>query len=266
MRRSRRVPLRLLERLLKAREGSRLHFTLIDPDKAGPGEAARIAAAARDAGSDAILVGGSIGVTFEETDAVVRAAKESGLPVILFPGGHTNASKHADAVLFLTVLNSDDPYFIVQAQVLGAPLALKLGLEPIPTSYIIVGYGGAAGFVARARPIPYERPDLAALHALAGAMMGGRVLYLEAGSGAPKPVPPEAVAGARMLLDKAGFGREVLLTVGGGVRTPEAAAAMAAAGADVLVTGTLAEEDPGALKEVVQAFKRAPNAATSYPG
>ncbi|BAN89942.1 geranylgeranylglyceryl/heptaprenylglyceryl phosphate synthase [Aeropyrum camini] len=247
---------RLLEKLLEKRRSSgRLHFTLIDPDKTGPAEAGEIAARAAEAGSDAVLVGGSIGVTFEETDEVVKAAKTSGLPVILFPGGHTNASRHADAVLFLTVLNSDNPYYIVQAQILGAPLALKLGLEAIPTSYIIVGYGGAAGFVARARPIPYEKPELAALHALAGAMMGGRIVYLEAGSGAPKPVPPEAVAASRKLIDAAGYRGEVLLTVGGGVRTPEAARAAAEAGADVLVTGTLAEENPERLAEIVKAFK-----------
>lgn len=246
---------KVLSTLLEKLKAGKLHFTLIDPDKSAPREAGEIAVAAAKHGSDAILVGGSIGVTFEETDEVVKSAKKSGLPVILFPGGHTNASKHADAVMFLTVLNSDNPYFIVYAQILGAPLALKLGLEAIPTSYIIVGHGGAAGFVSRARVIPYERPDIVALHAIAGAMMGGRIVYLEAGSGAPKPVPPEAVAASRKLLDKAGYTGQVLLAVGGGVRTPESAAQLSLAGADVLVTGTLAEEDPEMMQSIISAFK-----------
>jgi len=249
---------RLSRRLVELRRRGRLHFTLIDPDKSGPEEAASLARTAVEAGSDAILVGGSLGVTQEEMDAVVAAIKGAvDAPVIIFPGGLSNASRRADAVLFLTVLNSDDPYFMGVAQVQGAVLALKLGLEAIPTSYIIVGYGGAAGFMSRARPIPYEKPELVAAHALAGAMMGSRIVYLEAGSGAPKPVPPEAVAASRKLLDAAGYNGETLLVVGGGVRSPEQAAAAARAGADVLVTGTLAEEEPERLPAVISAFKKA---------
>jgi phosphoglycerol geranylgeranyltransferase len=199
-------------------------------------------------------VGGSLGVLESETEEVVEAAKRSGLPVILFPGALTNAARNADAVMFLTVLNSDNPYFMGIAQVQGAILALKLGLEALPTAYIIVGYGGAAGFMSRARPIPYEKPELVAAHALAGAMMGASLVYLEAGSGAPRPVPPEAVALSRRLLAKAGYD-EVLLVVGGGVRSPEAAQALAKAGADVLVTGTIAEENVEALPAIVKAFK-----------
>lgn len=248
---------RVWRKLLESRKSKgRLHFTLIDPDKSPPEDAARLAEKAVAAGSDAILVGGSLGVTQEEMDAVVTTLKRSiNVPVIIFPGGLSNASRHADAVLFLTVLNSEDPYFTSIAQVQGAILALKLGLETIPTSYIIVGYGGAAGFMSRARPIPYEKPELVAAHALAGAMMGSKAIYLEAGSGAPRPVPPEAVAASRKLLDMAGYHGEVLLIVGGGVRNARQAAELAAAGADVLVTGTLAEEDPEQLPSVIKAFK-----------
>ncbi len=248
---------RVMSYLLERRSKGRLHFTLIDPDKASPREAAEIASEAVKAGSDAILVGGSLGVLEHETDEIVRSVKPIGLPVILFPGGLTNASRSADAVMFMTVLNSDDPYFNGIAQVQGAILALKLGLETLPTAYILVGHGGSAGFIARARIIPYDKPELVAAHALAGAMMGSRLIYLEAGSGAPRPVPPEAIARSKALLEKAGYTGETLLVVGGGFRSPEAAVAAARAGADVLVTGTLVEEEPGRLKEVVEAFKRA---------
>lgn len=246
---------RVMSYLLERRSKGRLHFTLIDPDKASPREAAEIASEAVKAGSDAILVGGSLGVLEHETDEIVRSVKPIGLPVILFPGGLTNASRSADAVMFMTVLNSDDPYFNGIAQVQGAILALKLGLETLPTAYILVGHGGSAGFIARARIIPYDKPELVAAHALAGAMMGSKAIYLEAGSGAPRPVPPEAVAASRKLLDMAGYHGEVLLIVGGGVRNARQAAELAAAGADVLVTGTLAEEDPEQLPSVIKAFK-----------
>jgi len=245
---------RILDWMREARRrGSRLHFTLIDPEKTSPLEARETAARALEAGSDAILVGGSTGVHEPELGEVVKAVKGLGAPVILFPGSIAGLTRHADAVLFLYLLNSDDPYFISGAQVLAAPTVLRLGLEPIPTAYVIVGYGGAAGFVGRARPIPYEHPELVAAHALAGAMMGAAAVYLEAGSGAPKPVPPKAVKLSKTLIDS--LGSETILIVGGGVRDPQAARQLAQAGADALVTGTLAEEDPERLGQVIGAFK-----------
>ncbi len=248
-------PGRVLRYLAERRSRGRLHFTLIDPDKADAGRAARIAGIAADAGSDAILVGGSLGVTEPMLGDVVEAARESsGLPVILFPGNLNGLTPRADAVLFMTLLNSDDPYYLSGVQVQAAPIIARMQIEVIPTGYIIVGHGGAAGFVGRARPIPYTHPELVAAHALAAAYKGSLVVYLEAGSGAPRPVPPEAVALAKTSLARAGAD-DVILVVGGGVRSPEAARALAKAGADALVTGTVAEESPVLLKEIVRSFK-----------
>ena len=245
----------ILESLRSRRRKSRLHFTLIDPDKTGPEEALAIGEKALEAGTDAFLVGGSIGVYEPRLSGVVRALRGLGRPVILFPGNISGLTPEADAVLFLYMMNSDDPYYITGAQVQAAPIIARMRLEAIPTAYIIVGHGGAAGYIGRARPIPYDHPEIVAAHALAGSLMGAALVYLEAGSGAPKPVPPEAVALSRKLLDA--VGSEAMIIVGGGVRTPEAARSLAEAGADILVTGTLAEEDPGALAGVVSAFKGA---------
>jgi phosphoglycerol geranylgeranyltransferase len=236
----------------KRREG-RLHFTLIDPDKTSPSEAERIARIAREAGSDFILVGGSLGVSPEATDSVVKAAKRQGMPTIIFPGALNNVSRRADAALFLTIINSDDPYYHGIAQVQGAVIVLYHGLEPIPTCYVIVGYGGTAGFMVRARPIPYDKPELVAAHALACSMMGSKIVYLEAGSGAPKPVPPEAIEMSRNMRALAGL--ETLIIVGGGVRSEETARMLARSGADGLVTGTIAEESPELLASIIRAFK-----------
>jgi phosphoglycerol geranylgeranyltransferase len=245
---------RILESLREKRRRCRLHFTLIDPDKSGEDEARLLAIKAREAGSDAILVGGSLGVAEPALSRIVRIAREaSGLPVILFPSNINGLTPEADAVLFMYLLNTLDPYYISGAQLQGAPLILKMGLEPIPTAYIIVGYGGAAGYVGVARPVPYEKPEITAAYALAGAMMGASIVYLEAGSGAPRPVPAEAVRMSRSMIDKAGL--ETMIAVGGGVRDPATARELAEAGADILVTGTLAEEDPDSLPSLVKAFK-----------
>jgi len=245
---------RILEGLRKRRKVCRLHFTLIDPDKADEGMARLLAKKARDAGSDAILVGGSLGVAEPALSNVVRAAKDaSGLPIILFPSNVNGLTPEADAVLFMYLLNTLDPYYMSGAQLQGAPLILRMGLEPIPTAYIIVGHGGAAGYVGVARPVPYDRPEIVAAYALAGAMMGASIVYLEAGSGAPEPVPEEAVRLSRLMIDKAKL--NTLIAVGGGVRDPSTARRLAEAGADILVTGTMAEEDPDSLPLLVKSFK-----------
>ncbi len=246
-------PGKVLTLLLEARKRGRIHLTLIDPDKTSPEEAERVAKVAADAGSTAILVGGSLGVYEPQLSEVVKAAKRSGLPVILFPGNLNELTPHADAVLFMSLVNSDDPYYVSGVQAQAAPIVLRMGLEPIPTAYIIIGYGGAAGYIGRARPIPYERTDLAVAYVLASAMMGATIIYLEAGSGAPAPVPPETVRAVKRHLDMVGF--EGLVIVGGGINTPSIASEIVRAGADGIVNGTVTEKDPSLLYQLVKAVK-----------
>ncbi len=237
----------------KVAEEGTLHFTLIDPDKAY-GEALKnvrkLGKSMVEAGTDAFLIGGSVGVSERYVDAVVQELKGLGVPIILFPGNITGISKHADAILFLSLLNSDDPYFIVGAQVLGAPIIERYGLETLPTAYIIVGYGGAAGYVGRARPIPYDRPEIGAAYVLAARMMGMKYAYLEAGSGAPEPIPPAFIRHAAKVK------KNLTLIVGGGIRSPEKAKAAAKAGADIIVTGTIVEKDPEKCVEIIKSIKR----------
>ena len=226
------------------------HFTLIDPDKSV--DYLKIARHALEAGTDGILVGGSLGIKEEQITRVVRDIKTvANVPVVLFPGSLTQLTDAADGVLFLSVLNSLDPYFIVGAQVQAAVLIAKHypGLEVISTAYVIVGDGGAAGFVSMSKPIPYTRPDIAAAYALAANYIGFKAVYLEAGSGAPQPVPPEMVRAARRAFPR-------VLIVGGGIRSGEAARAIARERPNVVVTGTLAEEAPEKLGDIVRAVKR----------
>jgi phosphoglycerol geranylgeranyltransferase len=213
------------------------HLTLIDPDSQSPVQAGAMALAAAKGGTDAIMVGGSVGAAGILLHETVREIKKlTDLPVILFPSSVAGLCENADAVFFMSLLNSRTPAYIVENQALGAPLIMRYGLEPIPMAYIIVEPGGTVGFVGDARLIPRRKPELAAAYALAAKYMGMRLVYLEAGSGADSPVPVSMVALVKKLLG------DVLLIVGGGIRSGLAAAELVAAGADLIVTGTGVEK------------------------
>lgn len=214
-----------------------IHFSLLDPQNVKVEMVEELIKKLADAGSSAIMVGGSTVVSQRELDNVVKEIKKGAdLPVILFPNGVTGISEYADAIFFSTLMNSINPYYIMGVQALGAPLVKQYKLEPIPMGYLIVGTSpGAAGFVGQAIPIPPDKPELACMYAIAAEYLGMRFVYLEAGSGSEKPVPPEMV---RYVRKAAG----VKLIVGGGIRTPEQALDAAKAGADAIVTGTLIEQ------------------------
>jgi len=221
----------------KIRTDGAIHITLLDPEKVTPKQAAETALEAGTCGTTAIMVGGSTITSNAHLEKVVEAIKNTvKIPVILFPSNVTGICKYADAIWFMSLLNSSDPYFIAGAQVLGAPLVKRLGLEVIPLGYIIVGEGGAASVIGRAFPIPYNKPELAAAYALAAQYLGMRFAYLEAGSGAKHSVPKEMVETVKHVVS-------IPLIVGGGIRTGKQARELVEAGADVIVTGTITEED-----------------------
>lgn len=223
-------------------EEGAIHLTLIDPEKATVANASRLAQSAESSKTTAIMIGGSTVASTTHLDSLIKAVKRKAqIPVILFPNNVTGISRYADAIWFMSLLNSLDPYFLMGAQVLGAPLVKKYRLEPIPLGYIIVGEGGTAGVVGRAAPIPYTKPELAAVHALAAQYFGMRFVYLEAGSGARQPAPSIMIKAVKQFVD-------IPLIVGGGIRTCEQARAAVAAGADVIVTGNIIEET-GAKRE-----------------
>jgi phosphoglycerol geranylgeranyltransferase len=242
-----RVEKYLLEKI-KA-EGS-IHMTLVDPEKMTPSQASRVAENSIN-GTSAIMIGGSTFVSQVHLDAVIKAIRRVvNIPIILFPNNITGISRYADAIWFMSLLNSVDPYFLIGAQILGAPLVKKYGLEPISMGYIIVGEGGTAGVVGKAIPVPYNKPELTVAHALAGQYLGMHFIYLEGGSGAKKPVPPEMIRMVKQIID-------VPLIVGGGIRTKEQALAAASAGADIIVTGNVIESTGGKQKvsEIIDGVK-----------
>ena len=243
-----RVEKYLLEKI--AAEKS-IHITLVDPEKITPAQASLVAKNSKNSGTAAIMIGGSTFVSQDHLDAVVKAIKSVvDIPTILFPNNVSGISPHSDAIWFMSLLNSVDPYFLIGAQILGAPLIKKYNIEPISMGYIIVGEGGTAGIVGKAIPIPYNKPELAAAHALAGQYLGMRFIYLEGGSGAANPVPPEMIRTVKHYLD-------IPLIVGGGIRTKEQALAIASAGADIIVTGNIIEDIDAKqrVSEIIEGIK-----------
>ncbi len=212
------------------------HMTLIDPDKQSPEAAGSIARTVEELGTDAIMIGGSTGVSRESMDATVGAIKEScSVPAIIFPTSAGALSPKADAIYFMSLLNSRDIRYIIGEQLVGAPVIRSMDLETISMGYIVVEPGMKVGMVGGADPVPRSDPDLAVSYALCAQLFGMSLVYLEAGSGAPEPVPPEMVARVKEALS-------IPLIVGGGIRTPEAARSSVEAGADIVVTGTVVED------------------------
>lgn len=242
-----------IERYLleKIKADGTIHMTLIDPEKVTVDAAVKVALSSKNSGTSAIMIGGSTFVSQTHLDDVVKAIKSAvELPTILFPNNVTGISSHADAIWFMSLLNSVDPYFLIGAQILGAPLVKKYKIEPLSMGYVIVGEGGTAGIVGKAIALPYNKPELAAVHALAGQYLGMHFIYLEGGSGASNPVPPEMIYASKHLID-------VPLIVGGGIKTKEQALAAATAGADVIVTGNLTESSDAneRISQIITAIK-----------
>lgn len=225
-----------------------LLFVLIDSEVSKLESSRKLAQDVEKIGVSAILIGGSSATDQIEMAEVVKGIKKDiKIPIILFPGNVTGVVPDADAILFSSLMNSENPYFITQAQALGAPSVLKFGLEPLPTAYLVIGDGTSAWFVGSARGIPFEKPKIAAAYALAAQFLGMRFVYLEAGSGAKSSVTPEMVKTVRKAFN--GF-----LIVGGGIRDIKTATDLVKAGADALVIGTFLEKG-GSIKKLAEIAK-----------
>ncbi len=236
-------------------DGRAVHLTLIDPDplRQSAEVAGIMAKYAAEAGTDAFMLGGSTAFGILD-ETILEIKKQTDLPVILFPGNVAGISKYADAVFFMSVLNSRNPYYIIRAQLTGAQAIKIFGLEPIGMAYLILEPGGTAGYMGEAQLIPRNKPQIAAAYALAAQYIGFKLVYLEAGSGAEEKAPLEMISAVSSTID-------VPLIVGGGVESPEQAVEVIRAGADMLVQGTFIEktilQDKGEkLAKVISAMKK----------
>ncbi len=205
---------------------------------------------AEKSGVDLFFLGGSLITRAREWDPVKALRKISNIPVVLFPSSPTHINRHADGILFLSLISGRNPEYLIGSHVEAAPLLRNSELEILPTGYALVSCGKTttAEYVSNSMPIPHEKPEIAAATALAGEMLGMKMIYLDGGSGAEKTISPQMVATVKSWIS-------VPLIVGGGIRTVEDAEALSRAGADVLVIGNGAEERPEFITEMCQKMK-----------
>ena len=217
---------------------------LIDPDRKNDKKLETLVENANRSDVDAIFVGGSLMMDGGCHDRVARIKDVAKIPVIFFPGGVGQINEDYDAMLFMSVISGRNPHYLIGEQVIAAPIVKDLALEAIPTGYMLLDGGSATTveFMSGSLPIPLDRPDIAVAHALAGQYLGMKLLYLEAGSGAKYPVPIE-------IIKQVASETNVSLIVGGGIRTPKAAAERVKAGASFIVAGTAIEKSSELMAE-----------------
>lgn len=226
---------------------------LIDPDKYKSAKKPDLSASS---GIDYIFIGGSLISKGDFKYCVEDVKKSTSLPVILFPGNADQVSPLADGILFLSLISGRNADNLIGKHVQAAPILKKTSLEIIPTGYMLIDGGKitTAAYMSSTLPIPADKPDIAACTALAGEMLGLKLIYMDTGSGALNHVPIKMIKEVKKSIN-------IPLIAGGGIRTPEEAYTVASAGADILVIGTIAEESPELVKQISKAVHYEPIAA-----
>lgn len=225
------------------------YVVLIDPDRFDLDELGRRTSLISKF-ADLIFVGGSICLRHDFVDAVRVIKSNASVPIVIFPGDVTQIAPDADALLFLSLLSGRNPNLLIGEHVKAAPILKRSGIEVIPVGYLLVEGGGLTSvqFISQTLPIPSTKPEIAVAHALAGEYLGMKLIFLEAGSGAAQPVPVGMVRNVASAIS-------IPLIVGGGIRQPEVAAELVAAGASFIVTGDVIERNFDEL--ALERFRRA---------
>lgn len=222
---------------------------LIDPDKPTDAQILSIVEKAKAADVDFFFVGGSLLVT-DSLDHCIKLIKANcDIPVLIFPGNSLQISKYCDGFLLLSLISGRNPEMLIGRHVIAAPYLKLYGNEIIPTGYMLIDSGKATSvsYMSDTTPIPHDKDDIAMCTAIAGEMLGLKLIYLEAGSGALIPVSTSMISKVKKMI-------QIPLIVGGGIKTPEMAAEAVRAGADVIVIGTAFEKEPELLKKFADAI------------
>lgn len=230
------------------KNGQKQFALLLDPDKVDISNLPRLLNNAKKAGVDFFFVGGSL-LLKDILGEIVRFIKQhSNIPVVLFPGSTQQLDEQADALLFLSLLSGRNPDLLIGQHVKAAPILKSMDLEVMPTAYLLIdgGKSTTASYISNTTPIPHDKPEIAACTAMAGELLGMKLIYLDTGSGAAYPVPAKTIA---LLRKSVNFP----IIVGGGIRDAETAFITAQAGADIVVVGTAVEENEGLLFELAAA-------------
>lgn len=226
---------------------------LVDPDKVNDSHMEQLVALAVDARVDYFLVGGSLVISNYLDECVQYIKRNCTIPVVLFPGSPSQVSKYADALLYLSLISGRNPELLIGQHVVSAPVVRQSGLEIMPTGYMVID-GGApttVSYISNASPLPSDKNEIAMCTAMAGEMLGMKLIYMDAGSGARKPI-------SESMIEKVASCIEVPLIVGGGITNPEKAYLNGKAGADMIVVGNAIEKDPSLIREMADAIHSIP--------
>ena len=240
---------------LKERKGlgKRSFAVLIDPDKVGSKDIAHLIDLAVNAKVDYLLVGGSLVVSNYLSECIQLIKSQCSIPVIIFPGSANQVCKNADALLYLSLISGRNADLLIGQHVVSAPVVKQSGLEIMPTGYMVID-GGApttVSYISNASPIPADKNEIAVCTAMAGEMLGMKLIYMDAGSGAKRAISEEMIAKVSQAI-------EIPLIIGGGILEPEKAYLNCKAGADLIVVGNAIEKDPYLIKEMAAAVHSVP--------
>ena len=237
----------------KKKAGKKSFAVLIDPDKVDEQKITELLDLTAEAKVDYLLVGGSLVISNHLDEVVKQIKKQCSIPVILFPGTPSQVTRFADALLYLSLISGRNPELLIGQHVISAPFVKQSGLEIISTGYMVID-GGApttVSYISNASPIPSNKNEIAMCTAMAGEMLGMKLIYMDAGSGAEWPITEAMIAGVANVI-------EVPLVVGGGITNPEKAYLNCKAGADVIVVGNAIEKDVSLIKEISAAVHSVP--------
>lgn len=236
--------------LLDAKQSGRKKFAvLIDPDKLSLAQLDQTIELAVSSSVDYFFIGGSLLVRDTIADVIALLKERCSIPLILFPGNALQVNDAADGILLLSLLSGRNPELLIGQHVIAAPLLKKSKLEILSTGYILIdgGVPTSVSYMSNTNPIPADKTDIAVCTAMAGEMLGTKLIYLEAGSGAKHAVPLEMIKSCRANID-------IPLIVGGGIKNAKDALERCEAGADMIVIGNAIEKDPQLIKKMASAI------------
>ncbi|MCU7500869.1 MAG: geranylgeranylglyceryl/heptaprenylglyceryl phosphate synthase [Bacteroidota bacterium] len=214
------------------------YLILIDPDKISGEKLTGFVKRCENAGVDGFLVGGSLMMNGNLSNTISVIKKNTSIPVVIFPGGISQVSSNADAILFISLVSGRNPEHLIGKQILAAPVIKAYNLETIPTGYILVESGSitTVEYISGSKPVPRQKPEIAVATALAAQYLGMKMIYLEGGSGAQMSVPNEMISIVSKSVD-------VPVIAGGGIRTARDAREKVESGAGIIVTGNYFEDE-----------------------
>jgi len=237
----------------RKKSGKKSFAVLIDPDKVNDAKLEQLIKLALAAKVDYFLVGGSLVISNYLDECVQFIKRNCSIPVLLFPGSSAQVSKYADALLYLSLISGRNPELLIGQHVVSAPAIKMSGLEIISTGYMVID-GGApttVSYISNATPLPADKNEIAMCTAMAGEMLGMKLIYMDAGSGAKKPITESMVEQVAKNID-------VPLIIGGGITDPEKAYLNCKAGADIIVVGNAIEKDESLIREMASAVHSVP--------